>query len=783
MQPSFKRGNGRLLLGLVLVLVPTGIMLAMAYERRWLDDDGFINLRIVRNLLHGNGPVFNLDERVEAGTSPLWLGVLALLGALGARLEDASVYTGIALAGLAVLLAQDAASRLHAAPGSSLRERLQRGFLPLGVLTVAVEPGFWDYASSGLETSLGLAWLAAGYDVLLAELRGPPRASSLRRQLGTALLLGLGILIRPELSLYALGFFALYLAALTRDRGRRGWLHSLYLAGVFAALPVAYQVFRMGYYSALSPNTAIAKEAFLANWRQGGCYLQNFLEPYALLVPLLALGLLFVYLASVLLRARGPAGPTGSPPEPGEPPTRPARLQQRLQLASFALPTLIGLVHALYVVRMGGDYMHARMLLPALFALLLPLAVVPLKPDATRLGLGLTSACAAVVLAWAVLCASSLRVAAGNQCDIGDERGWYAREAQVENPVRLEAYEKHPFHRGGRDLLDTLRASCPDFALAVEGSDMPGCRLLHLQNEEARQLYPSRLSFPIADSVDHRLVGMVSYGAIGITGFMLPDQVHLADPLGLADPLVARVQLAARGRPGHEKVLPVAWRLARFGAPLDAGEDASVGAARHALRCGPLAELDRALREPLTLERFASNLWLAPAHTRLRIPSDPFAAEALLCGGKPLTFLSTPGAGGYAFHFRCPSGSSLSALRGSFDPAAGAVSQLTASCAEPGPSREPPLASPAYGMPTSAPFELVCPVGSRIVGIYGSADQLVHSLGLVCAPTDGAATTRSATAGVFRGAPFELLCRDAQPARSLIGRAGWLIDAVGLACD
>src|SRR5213592_1796207 len=43
-----------------------------AWARRWIADDGLIVLRTVRNLMVGNGPVFNAGERVESNTSTLW---------------------------------------------------------------------------------------------------------------------------------------------------------------------------------------------------------------------------------------------------------------------------------------------------------------------------------------------------------------------------------------------------------------------------------------------------------------------------------------------------------------------------------------------------------------------------------------------------------------------------------------------------------------------------------------------------------------------------------------
>src|ERR1700692_1149242 len=52
-------------------------------QRRWVADDGLIVLRTVRNLLAGNGPVFNMGERVEVNTSTLWTYLVYLGGVVG----------------------------------------------------------------------------------------------------------------------------------------------------------------------------------------------------------------------------------------------------------------------------------------------------------------------------------------------------------------------------------------------------------------------------------------------------------------------------------------------------------------------------------------------------------------------------------------------------------------------------------------------------------------------------------------------------------------------------
>ena len=66
-----------------------------AWQRRWIADDGLIVLRTVRNLLAGNGPVFNKGERVESNTSTLWT-YLNYLGGLDRRPDPARIRHAVA---------------------------------------------------------------------------------------------------------------------------------------------------------------------------------------------------------------------------------------------------------------------------------------------------------------------------------------------------------------------------------------------------------------------------------------------------------------------------------------------------------------------------------------------------------------------------------------------------------------------------------------------------------------------------------------------------------------
>ena len=79
------------------ILVPLVIVLVGAWTYRWVDEDAFIDFRVIHNLLAGYGPVFNVGERVEVDSDPLWMFTLAAhpRGHTRASLEWTSVVLGL----------------------------------------------------------------------------------------------------------------------------------------------------------------------------------------------------------------------------------------------------------------------------------------------------------------------------------------------------------------------------------------------------------------------------------------------------------------------------------------------------------------------------------------------------------------------------------------------------------------------------------------------------------------------------------------------------------------
>ena len=68
---------------------------AQVLRLAWLSDDAYITLRSVENFTHGYGAVYNVGERVQSFTHPLWMlllsGVYFPLRFLGASLPDVAV--------------------------------------------------------------------------------------------------------------------------------------------------------------------------------------------------------------------------------------------------------------------------------------------------------------------------------------------------------------------------------------------------------------------------------------------------------------------------------------------------------------------------------------------------------------------------------------------------------------------------------------------------------------------------------------------------------------------
>lgn len=561
-------------LSALLGSLPVLVVAVLGWAHRWMSDDGFINIRVVDNVFAGHGPVFNIGERVEVGTSTAWLGVLVLGHAVtpSVPVSRLAVWLGLACTLLAMVAASAGSAALWRRAG-------RRGLLlPLGTVALAALPPFWDFATSGLETGLTFLWLGLSFLLLARRLvaSGDAPLPPAWRPLAPAAVIGLGPLVRPDLTLVAV---VLGVALLAQSRrSLRSWVGA---AAAALAVPVCYEVLRAGYYGSLVPNTALAKGAGSSLWSHGLVYLDDFAGRYALALPLVV----------VLLAGWAPAVAAAL-----------RRGRADLPLAALLVaPVLGGLLHGAFVVRVGGDFMHGRFLLPATFAVLLPMSVVPARRLAGLPWLGPVAVGA--VLAWAVVVGTAVRVPYEGHLGprgIADERGFYLAAAEGRHPLLARAYPN--------------RAADLAAAKAREG---------------AKLFLSADLERPAA--AGYGVVARTS--SIGIFALRAGPDVLVDDSLALANAVGSRLVLPSSGtfRAGHSQQVPPAWDRARYAAP-DAADPPEVLAARQALACGELRTLHEATTAPMTAGRFVANLRAAVPLTRLTIPADPAAARDRFCG-------------------------------------------------------------------------------------------------------------------------------------------------------
>jgi hypothetical protein len=444
---------------------------ACAVRQAWVCDDAFISFRYADNLVHGLGLVFNAGERVEGYSNFLWTVGVALGIRLGVDPEQWTMAWGVFFyaATIAVLCVLQ-----RTAPKGQGAVTLG---LPLAGFLAAIH-GDWNvYATSGLETSCFTFLVVLAY--ALAVVPASPSWAA-----GVAL--GLAALTRPD-GIVFVPFFLAYVA-LVRPRRARSTLE---FAGAFLALWLPYVLWKVSYYGDVLPNTYYAKSAALAWWSQGWTYAWLYFQKYwplALAVPL--------SIAGWIMAARK-AGATRTLPVAGQPPVA------RMLPASEMFAAALALGFTLYVMRVGGDFMYARTLIPAtpFFLIVLESAVARLVDGKPRTELAVAAALVATVTLMPYPFTGN-----GWKAGIVNEREFY-------KPDDIE------FRRLEGATLRRYFEGLP-VSIAFVGS-------------QARVAYYAR------------------------------PAVAIEAQTGLTDRWIAHQPLSRRGRVGHEKVAPLSYLLGR----------------------------------------------------------------------------------------------------------------------------------------------------------------------------------------------------------------------------
>jgi len=281
------------------------VLLVVIIRNAWVAEDAYITFRTVDNWMHGYGLRWNVDERVQTFTHPLWM----LLIAAFYRVTGEPYYTSLALSIALTIATVWIVVRVIATDRTAASL----------VMTAAIfSKAFIDYTTSGLENPLTNFLLAVFFAVYF-------RAGPGRRRVGwMAFLAALLVLNRHDNVLIVLPALAL---AVWTERSRR----TLSIVAL-AFLPlVAWETFSVIYYGFPFPNTAYAKlqtgVATTELLKQGFEYVMDSLTAD----PLTLTAIAAVCLACLVFRRRA----------------------EWILLAGIA-------VHIVYVLRAGGDFMSGR---------------------------------------------------------------------------------------------------------------------------------------------------------------------------------------------------------------------------------------------------------------------------------------------------------------------------------------------------------------------------------------------------------------------------------------
>lgn len=573
------------------ILVPLAFLIVMAWTHRWMADDAFIDVRVVHNVLAGYGPVYNVGERVEAYTNPLWVLLLVVFRGLLPILsvEWWAMVLGIVLTAMGVVLGSTATARLGRRHATGL-------VIPLGALIVASVDGMWDFTTSGLETGLIFGWIGLSWWLVVRYL------NTGRGLLLSAFVISLGPEARPDMVLLAAGFIvSLILIARHRAGDEWRWLswRTMKIGLAFVAIPVIGELFRIAYFGLYLPNTALVKSAFSPYLSQGRAYLRDFVLPNALWFPgvvVLALGVSRMMSWS--------------------------RRGWNIEVAVFTLVAGGAVADGVYVIFIGGDFMHDRMLLPTFF-LISMLTWVDLKGKVEK------SVALSSLVAWAVVSAGFLRYTVVGIGDnfVANERGFYITASGVAHPVNLSSYRNFYWYQAGAEERAKANSLPPGVQVLTEGESAIPITTI---GPTPGATYPSTYIHVHSALPERVFVGTAN---IGMWGAEAGPKVYIFDQLDLANPIGSHFSDLPQLRPGHSDPIGTSWMVARF-APkgVTLGFGAEVAVERRVLGCQPLSGYLHTITEPFGWGTVVSDFEHFFTWTTMKFSSNPWTAERQLCG-------------------------------------------------------------------------------------------------------------------------------------------------------
>ncbi len=385
-----------LIIPLILSLVLFTIVLV---RNAWIGDDAYITFRTVDNFVNGYGLTWNVTERVESFSNPLWLFLTSAIYFFTNEFYYTSIIPSLIISVISMIFFVYKNSRT-----------LIGGLLGIGIFIFS--KAFIDYSASGLENPLTHLILAAFLFVFIKSRNN----FNYKTLFMLAFIAALGAINRLDTLLLFLPCLVYVFLKLPKLKGT--------YVTVMGLLPIiTWKSFTLFYYGFPFPNTAygkvlnsgISKPEIL---NQGLYYFQNSFNWDPLTLVVIFTGITIPFIVK----------------------------------EKYLIPVAMGIIlYLLFILQMGGDFMSGRFFAAPLFVAVILLAQCKFK-SFKRIPLAGFS-CLIILLGFLALqppILSDEKYGMIVELDngIADERGWYYEESGLLNSGD---FREMPGFWGGED--------------------------------------------------------------------------------------------------------------------------------------------------------------------------------------------------------------------------------------------------------------------------------------------------------------------------------------------
>ncbi|MCI0501761.1 MAG: glycosyltransferase family 39 protein, partial [Epsilonproteobacteria bacterium] len=317
-------------MGLISTATLFAFFLFAIINSAWLGDDCLISLSQIVNFHHGDGLVFNYNERVQAFTHPTWFFLLSLL----TFITGDYYYTIVMVSILASLLAISIIFYYTYQHNNNYASIVILGSL-------LFSKAFIDYTTSGLENPLSYVLFAGIIYLIVLE-----KEHSDKVLIFIYVLMSLLFLNRMD---YALVLMPIVVVLLLRYKKR-----NLTPFIISALIVISWFLFSLFYFGHMFPNTYYAKlqAGYPASdfWLRGGLYFRVQYENDPITLVIIAIGIIVGFMQKGILRA-----------------------------ISFGL-----ILYLLYFLKSGGDFMQGRVLAVPAFVASFSISIFIFKVQYTK---------------------------------------------------------------------------------------------------------------------------------------------------------------------------------------------------------------------------------------------------------------------------------------------------------------------------------------------------------------------------------------------------------------